>query len=615
MKHLFNLLLILCPFLFFSCQEDEDVARSGGVGYLRLNIAASSEMTTKAYNAEQFQVIITNTETNEVAYQTEDASKVITADEPEAITLPAGTYKVEAKSYNYEGVEAIPGADRPYYAGLKEGVVVTAGQTASASVECKLANVKVTVNFSQELVSAFAGRTVSASVKGGNYTAQNFTPETSGAEHSTYFPVVDLVTTFSVNNPSNAAEPYTKEQEIKDVAGNTHYVITYQLEGTGSFDVTYDPTYNQYNFTVPVNPAAAVGALMTASAWDRLAYLMAENVAVSSGAGTLKFQYRATSSDTNAPWTDVETSVSPTVENKYTAMLTGLTAETEYEYRLVDSNGTEIQRGTKFTTDAADARTELYNGSFELWTTGSSDGASTIYPGSASEAGNTTSFWNTSNPGTSQGMGAIGGAVNPTTSVTSPVKEGTYAAQLKSTNKLSVFAAASLYTGKFQGLSGMSANMEFGQPFTSRPIALHGYYQYTPQKMNHVDRSPEGVKLEEGVTMDECSIFIALATKSFTFNNKNEDQYIDYEGDENIIAYGALPSGAATTGSGYVEFTIPLKYKEAHFGDQPTHIIIVCSASKYGDYMSGADNSTLYVDDFSLVYDGEPTIWDLSANN
>ena len=617
MKHLLNLLLILCPFLFFSCQEDEDVARSGGVGYLRLNIAASNEMTTKAYNAEQFQVIITNTATNEIAYQTEDASKAIAADEAKAIELPAGTYKIEAKSYNYEGVEAIPGSDRPYYAGLTEGVVVTAGKSTNASVECKLANVKVTVNFSEELVSAFAGRTVSASVKGGNFTAETFTPEKSGAEHSTYFPIVDLVTTFSVNNPSNAAEPYTKEQEIKEVAGNTHYVITYQLEleGTGSFEVTYDPTYNQYNFTVPVNPGAAVGAMMTASAWDRLAYLKAENVSSSSGAGELKFQYRAASSDESAAWTDVETAVSPTVENKYTAMLTGLTAETEYEYRLVDSNGTEIQKGTNFTTGAADARTELHNGSFEFWTTGSSDGKETIYPGSADEAGNTTSFWNTSNPGTSQGLGAIGGAVNPTTSVTSPVKEGTYAAQLKSTNKLSVFAAASLYTGKFKGLSGMSANMEFGQPFTSRPIALHGYYQYTPQTMNHVDRMPDGVTLVEGETIDECSIFIALAKTSFTFNNSKEEEYIDYEGDDNIIAYGSLPSGAATSGDGYVEFTIPLKYKEANFGDQPTHIIIVCSASKYGDYMSGADNSTLYVDDFSLIYDGEPQIWDLSANN
>mgnify|MGYP000733102877 FL=1 len=97
--------------------------------------------------------------------------------------------------------------------------------------------------------------------------------------------------------------------------------------------------------------------------------------------------------------------------------------------------------------------------------------------------------------------------------------------------------------------------------------------------------------------MDQCAIFIALAKKTFTFNNKNEDQYIQYATDPNIIAYGELPSGAATEGDGYVEFNIPLKYK--NLTDQPTHIIVVCSSSKYGDYMTGGVGSTLYVDDLS----------------
>ena len=159
-------------------------------------------------------------------------------------------------------------------------------------------------------------------------------------------------------------------------------------------------------------------------------------------------------------------------------------------------------------------------------------------------------------------MGAIGGALNPTTSVTSPVHtEGGKAAQLKSAYKIIAFAAASLYTGNFRGLDGMSANMEFGKPFTGRPIALKGYYKYTPAVINHVDRVPEGVTIESGKTMDQCAIFIALAKKSFTFNNGDESTFIDYAGDPNIIAYGELPSGAATQGDGYTEFTIPLKYK------------------------------------------------------
>ena len=56
------------------------------------------------------------------------------------------------------------------------------------------------------------------------------------------------------------------------------------------------------------------------------------------------------------------------------------------------------------------------------------------------------------------------------------------------------------------------------------------------------------------------------------------------------------------------EFDIPLKYK--NLTEKPAYIIIVCSASKYGDYFTGGHGSTMYLDDFELVYDGTPTIWE-----
>ena len=36
---------------------------------------------------------------------------------------------------------------------------------------------------------------------------------------------------------------------------------------------------------------------------------------------------------------------------------------------------------------------------------------------------------------------------------------------------------------------------------------------------------------------------------------------------------------------------------------KPTYIVLVCSASKYGDFFTGASGSVLYVDEFSLEYD------------
>ena len=173
-----------------------------------------------------------------------------------------------------------------------------------------------------------------------------------------------------------------------------------------------------------------------------------------------------------------------------------------------------------------------------------------------------------------------------------------------------IFAAASLYTGSFGSTNiwTQTATVNFGQSFTARPIALKGFYKYTPNVINLVKNVPAGVTIVKDQTLDQCAIYIALAKKTYTIDNGNQSTFIDFKNDENIIAYGELPSGAATEGDGYVEFNIPLKYK--NLTDQPTHIIVVCSSSKYGDYMTGGAGSTLYVDDLSLIYDGTPTIWE-----
>lgn len=600
MKKISYVLLLLITLSFFACQKED--LESTSVGYLRLNIGENSSTNSRSevpedYKPKQIAVQIVDAN-SQVVKKTEDW----TLWKDSLIALKPGIYTIKAASNGFDGQAA--DFDIPYYAG-SETVTVENGKEIQKKVVCTLANVKVTVKFDSNFVSKFKSMAVQVGDTAGKYTPINFT---TSETRSAYFPVTDLFSKISVTNNNGVTNSLKKE--FTDVKARDHYILNYKLAETGSSNitVTVDPTTHEYTYTFAVSPEATNKAILSAGTWDRLAYLKAESVSAESGVSLegLKFQFRTKASGEDGSWTDVSATEK---EDTYTGFATGLTASTEYEYRLVNKDEVVIGTVQSFTTATTDAQTALYNGNFDLWT----KSGDTVYPGSAEEAGNTTSFWNTSNPGTSQGMGAIGGAVNPTTGVQSPVHtmgEGAYAAKLQTTNKLSVLAAASLYTGSFLGLSGMSANMEFGKPFTSRPVALHGYYMYTPQVINRVSRVPEGVEIIKDETMDQCAIFIALAKKTFTFNNNKEEEYIDYEGDDNIIAYGELPSGAATSGDSYTEFTIPLKYKESQFGEQPTHIIIVCSASKYGDYMTGGDNSLLYVDDFSLVYDGTPTIWE-----
>lgn len=48
------------------------------------------------------------------------------------------------------------------------------------------------------------------------------------------------------------------------------------------------------------------------------------------------------------------------------------------------------------------------------------------------------------------------------------------------------------------------------------------------------------------------------------------------------------------------QFTIDLKYRD--LTRKPKYIIVVASASKYGDFFTGSESSVMLIDDFELVY-------------
>lgn len=582
--YLFLITLLTLPALI-SCQQDD----VDNIGYLRIEVGTNAYVDTRIaadYNPKQITLQILDSKGG-IVESTDDWETL----SGQQIRLEAGTYTVKASSNGFDGSES--GFDIPYYAGSQQ-ITVQTGKEVTANITCTLANVKVTVNYDQSFIDAFqsATATVKSAMEGVNELSFRMGDELKPA----YFPVADLTATISVTNHSG--QQFSQDTPITNVKARKHYILNFKVAETGDIggvSVSVDGTETVYTFTFNVSTEAStkLGA-EPANAWSNFAYLEGSILSSSEelDPASMHFEYKKADAE---EWQTISANYN-SGNQKFTATLTGLTPATQYTYRLAyeKSGNTYASEEVSFTTETT---TELHNGNLDAW----SQSGSTWYPGSSSEAGNTTCFWNTSNPGTSQGMGAIGGAVNPTQGVTSPVHTpGGKAAELKSTEKLSVFAAASLYTGSFLGLDGMSANMEFGKPFTSRPSALHGFYKYTPAVINKVDRTPDGVSIIKDETMDQCAIFIALATKSFQFNNKKEEEYIDYANDPAIIAYGELPSGAATSGDNYTEFTIPLIYKS--LTEKPTHIIIVCSASKYGDYMTGGVGSTMYVDDLELLY-------------
>ena len=590
MKTIYHIILVVFAFTLWNCQDD-NTSLNSGTGYLRLTISESEEVNTRAsYNPDQIQVIIREKESKKEIKSTDDWENW----EGESIELAAGEYTIIAKSYNYDNER---GFDKPYYYGSQD-VTVVAGKENNATVTCKLANVKVTVQYEDALLKALEGHTYSVEV-GSSEEDSGIAPllfENDEAR-AAYFPVSELYAKITVDGTQ------TLTQDLEGVKAQDHYILNYKLTDKGSSNVTVaiDPTHNEYAYTFEINmtPVAVTAEFKEANAWATFAYLEAskvESTTTTVEPSNVSFQYRKKGA---TDWIKVKTFHEYGV---YTARPTGLDGATEYEYCLAVGN--ENTSAETFITENA---TPLENGSFEKWCEKKASTAlisnTTTFPCSAEEYEMNARFWDTSNRGANSLK-----QEDPTKSTTHAIK-GT-AAELKTISVAGFLAAASLYTGDF-GKAAMtgSATLNFGKPFTSRPIALRGYYQYLPETIDKLgDNLPNDATVSVNAP-DQCSIYIALAKKSYTIDNSKPETFIDFAYDDNIIAYGVLESGDATPGDGYVDLNIPLRYKEEFITEIPTHIIIVCSASKYGDYFTGGEGSTLYLDELMLDYEGELSIW------
>ena len=607
-RNWYTFIIICCLLITFSACQSEEELGSNAIGYLRLGLEVNTSSITRAeaaYNPKQLAVQIVNA-SGEVAKETTNFE---TNWKGETIELPVGTYTVKASSAGFDG--ATSGFDKPYYAGSTQ-VTVKSEKSANATIECTLANVKVTVNFDQTFKDAFTGAEVEIDDKAGDAGISPLDFIMNQTTQSGYFPVTDLKATVSATNKNGVTN--TQVNEITDVKARDHYILNYKVGETtgGNVTVEVDPATKTYTFNIEfplVVPDQPTLAVSSANAWAKLVYLegtMNGNNVVEVDLTKVAFQYREKKADaTDEDWIKV---ASTNENGMYKATITQLTPATTYESRLVYGEENTFTSDVKeFTTEAA---TALYNGSFEDWNKGTGNYKNTWFADAAVSADFNKSFWDSGNVGTSTGMAATLGAKNPTSPEETIVHTSGKSAKLASTYVVIQFAAGNIYTGNYQEtiMNPMGARINFGQPFTARPIALHGWIQYAPGEVNRGKDTnlPSDATLHLGDT-DQNAIYIALSDKGAPYEvNNGKKQFIDFDNDPNIIAYGELPQAECVATDGWKEVNIPLVYRSLE--RKPTHIIIVMSASKYGDYFVGSDSSVMYVDDFELVYDGEPSV-------
>ena len=324
-----------------------------------------------------------------------------------------------------------------------------------------------------------------------------------------------------------------------------------------------------------------------ADAWATCAWLYGaaqENESVG-------FRYRKSGDEA---WIEVEgeTYISGTL----TAKVTGLTPNTSYDF--IAYSGEDLSPVVTCTTESI---VELENAGFENWCSVNN----IIYPYAAGAA----PYWATGNVGAS----IVGETLTEGVEDVRPGSQGKLSARLSSKFAsvfgVGKFAAGNLYIGSYVRNDGTHGIVHFGRPFKARPTALKGWIKYNRGLIDRITTQPPGTTINQG-DPDIGMVYIALgdwdpATYGGTADSPVEiatrrinETAFNINSDA-VIAYGELVLGESV--GEWTEFTIPLDYRATN--RVPTHIVITCSASRYGDYFTGSTQSVMWVDDFELIYE------------
>lgn len=316
------------------------------------------------------------------------------------------------------------------------------------------------------------------------------------------------------------------------------------------------------------------------------------------------FEYReAANTRAEAEWIKA-----PNVQisgTKVSVQISGLKAGVAYEYRVVWDGMNTTPPVYSFTTKAYP---QLENASFETW--GSS--GSIILP-----ALNINSrYWDCGNHGSSTLN------VNVTNKDSQYKNSGSFSAKLRSQfvgiGTIGKFAAGNIFVGQYLDTDGMDGVIGFGRPFdfavengaVIKPKAFRAWVRYEPGTGVN-KKGANSSYIGEGET-DKGQIYIALCGESSDDGDTYEGvQYarvvrtktarlFDSEA-ANVVAYGEHTFEAATDGNGMVQITIP--FNDVHPTVVPKYVVFVASASKYGDFFSGGEGSTMWLDDVELVYE------------
>lgn len=377
---------------------------------------------------------------------------------------------------------------------------------------------------------------------------------------------------------SNADLAAVKVNTIK-LAGS-EAVMSPQLAGTTvDFTNPVKVSVSQWGrtceWTIYIIPTDAEVTTERVDAWSNVAWLYGSGEA----GKEFGFEYRAVGAD---EWLKVPDSWVTVDGGSFSARLIHLEAGSRYEARAV--SGSMAGEPVQFTTGATPT---IPNGNFENWWLNGKVWCPWAEGGE--------SWWDSGN----RGATTLG---DSNTVPTDDTPSGTgRAARLETRfvgiGPLGKLAAGNIFAGSYVRTDGTNGVLSFGRPWTDRPTAVKGYLKY---KTAPISSTTAGFGDLKG-RPDTCIVWCALIDSPEPFEirtNPNKRQLFDPDGPE-VIAYGKVEYGYDI--DSYIPFTINLDYKST--SRVPRYLLLVGSASKYGDYFTGGNGAVLCLDDLTLEWD------------
>ena len=554
---------------------------------------------------------------------------------PNPIYLPAtkGTdkYRVDVKAGEVvKTTPTIASWDQPSYKGSTEFAVV-AGNNAPTTIEvlAKISNAVTKVTFGDGIKTgdvAFSSYKVTIADEAGNSLV--YTSAEDGKLG--YFIISDNTAIeqtlhWSFEGALNNGETFTNAGQSFVVEQGKQYNLgmTYtERDGVLSFTLKVDKSLDDIYEEIVFEPTSTgISRSYNYELWASHATVHADVDITEYDPNYVYFEYTA-SNGGNPDWSAASRVAATGSDGVFNGVITGLTPATDYSYRLVVKSlktGEEItiDSVSELTTDVAPA---VPNGSFEDYSNTESSKYPSFFNPASSVVANQTKWWDSGNAGSGD-FGYTICAVD-----TSDYKDGSTAARLQSDYAVVKFAAGNLFSGQFGQVIGTSGGtVYFGRPFVGRPSKLRFWIKYSTDLVNRT----ENKKITKN-DYDIGQVKVALGTwtpskyggteqSPILINTTDTSTFVDFDTDPATIAYGDMQITGAASASDYTaningvtttedwtqwhQIELDLVYRD--LTTTPTHIIISCAASKWGDYFEGCDSSKMWVDGFELVYDDD----------